>query len=509
MPSAETPAEGMRLYARALRRHWLLALAIVAVAAAAGYVVARASPTTYGATAKVLLDQQKQVDVVLGAGGYSTDPERELNTGVMLVTEEPIAAGVRDALKLPETPAALAAKVTAAIDRNSSIVSITARDASAKRAARIADGFAIAYRDYRARAAQSSMRDAIDTARRRLAELPAGSAEQTALGAELQRLEVAAAFRTGGVQVVRRAAAGPVSVRPRPVLSAFVGGVLGIVLAGLAIVILARTDDRVRDRRDLEAATGRPVVAMVPAGRRAARDVLTTLAVSMSPGRPDAPVPHVLLLTSAGPGEGTPEIGLGLADALGGVGRTIIVAEADLRAPALAAELGLDGSGGVAAILRGESSLERELIELEGADPGGPAVLVVPGGALSGLPQPLLAGERMADLVRAARRRADVVLLIGAPVGAVGDALPLVSLADGVVLVARLGITGVEELRGAMRALEGVGATPVGVVATIPPRRGLLAGSVRRIRALLRRSAPQEDMTRAAGAGGTQEATAG
>jgi Mrp family chromosome partitioning ATPase len=506
MPSVERPADSLRLYARALQRHWPLALAIVVVAALAGYAVARTSPRTYGATAKVLLDQQKPVDVLLGAGGYSTDPERELNTGVMLVTLEPVAAIVRDTLGLPETPAALAAKVSVAADSNSNIVSITARDASARRAARIADGFAVAYRGYRARAAQASVGDAITSARRRLGALPAGSAEATALQAELQRLQVAAAVRTGGVQIVRPAAGSGVSVEPRPLVSAFVGGSLGLVLAGLAIVLLARTDRRVRDRGALEAVAGKPVVALVPQHEPAARDALMTLAVSL---QRTGDAPTVLLLTSAGPGEGTPEVALGLAAAVAMLGRTSIVVETDLRTPEFAAQLGLDRPAGLGAVLRGESSLELELDLVEvAATPGagGAGAWALPAGAPAPLPQVLLAGERMEALVQAARELADVVILAGAPAGTAGDVLPLAALADRVLLVTRLGATEADRVRDAMRALDGVGAAPEGVVATTPPPRwrglaGLGIGA--------RRRTPHGETTRAPGAGGTQEVTAG
>ena len=504
MPSVERPADSLRLYARALQRHWPLALAIVVAAALAGYAVARTSPRTYGATAKVLLDQQKPVDVLLGAAGYSTDPERELNTGVMLVTLEPVAAIVRDTLGLPETPAALAAKVSVAADSNSNIVSITARDASARRAARIADGFAVAYRDYRARAAQASVGDAITSARRRLGTLPAGSAEATALQAELQRLQVAAAVRTGGVQIVRPAAGSGVSVEPRPLVSAFVGGILGLVLAGLAIVLLARTDRRVRDRGALEAVAGKPVVALVPPHEPAARDALMTLAVSLPrPGH----APTVLLLTSAGPGEGTPEVALGLAEAVAMLGQTSIVVEADLRTPAIAAQLGLDGLAGLAAVLRGESEFELELLEVtEAPDAGGAGAWALPAGAPAQLPQVLLAGERMEALVQAARELADVVILAGAPAGTAGDVLPLAALADRVLLVTRLGVTEADRVRDAIRALDGVGAAPVGVVATTRARRW--SGRVG-LGIDARRRTPHGETTRAPGAGGTQEVTAG
>jgi uncharacterized protein involved in exopolysaccharide biosynthesis len=96
----KTPGEALERYVSTLRRWWPLAAAIVLVAMLTAVVVAMGRPKSYEATAKVLLGQQRQVEMVLGTGDYSPDPERELNTSVQLITLEPIADGVRRALGL-------------------------------------------------------------------------------------------------------------------------------------------------------------------------------------------------------------------------------------------------------------------------------------------------------------------------------------------------------------------------------------------------------------------------
>jgi len=466
-----TPAESLGMYAAALRRWWPLAIALVAVAGLTGLAVAKQLPKSYDATSKVLLDRQRQVDALLGTSDFSPDPERELNTDVELITLEPIAADVRRSLALPESAAELAERVTTAVDRNSSIVSITVRDSRPARAAHIANAFATAYREYRARSARMSVGDAIASALARMRRLPLGP-QRTALRAELRRLRVAEAFQTGGVQIVDRASPSSASSRPRPLANALVGGFLGAVIAALAIVVLARTDRRVRSERDLEALTGRPVIARVPGQGSGAREALVTLAMSLSRPRTGQAPPGLVLLTSPGPREGTAEVALGLARALGTVGRSAIAIEADLREPSFARRLGLGTPGGLAGILRGEDDLDHQLAVLD----DGAAALAA--GAPCRLPQPLLAGERMAAIVEEACGRADVVLLAGAPVGVVGDALALAGLVDTVVLVARIGETRVDELDCAMRALTDVDAVPIGTVITRQPRGGRL-GAVR------------------------------
>ena len=57
--------------------------------------------------------------------------------------------------------------------------------------------------------------------------------------------------------------------RPRPALAGFMGGFLGLVIAAVAIVVLTRTDNRVRDERDVERLAGRPPRSLEDALRSA------------------------------------------------------------------------------------------------------------------------------------------------------------------------------------------------------------------------------------------------
>jgi capsular polysaccharide biosynthesis protein len=327
-----SPGADLGRYLATLQRRWPLAAAIVVVAAIAGYLVASLSPTTYAATSKVLLDQDRHVDTLLGTTGYAPDPERELNTGVLLITLEPIAADVRRSLDLRESAAALAARVSTATDRNSTIVSITARDADPEQAARIANAFAAGYRAYRRDTVRDSVEEALASARTQRSRLTDAS-ERRELDGQIRRLQAIAAFDTGGIEVVHRATAASATASPRPLVSALVAGFLGAVLAAVAIVVLTRTDNRVRREADLEQAVGRPVLALLR-DEGGAPEALLPVAVSLR--RP------VVLLTSPGPGEGATEVALGLTRAIDLTGRSAALVEADAAStplPSLAARI--------------------------------------------------------------------------------------------------------------------------------------------------------------------------
>jgi capsular polysaccharide biosynthesis protein len=482
---SNTPGQSLEPYVATLRRWWPLAAAIVLVATFAALVVSMARPKSYEATAKVLLGQQRQVDMVLGTGDYASDPERDLNTSVQLITLEPIADGVRRALDLNESASALVGRVTTAVDRNSNIVAISVRDAEAERAAVIANAFAAGYRDYRANAAQAAVQDAVASAQARLAQLESGP-ESDALRRELTRLEVAQAFQTGGVQIVHQATAASATSQPRPLTRGLVGALLGLVVAALTIVVLARTDRRAGGDDDLEEVTGVPVVGRIPHSGAAAADAMVTLALTLARGRAGRAPGGVLLLTSAGPDEGTPEVAFDLARALGAVGLKPIAIEADLRSPRFSEILGLEDTGGLAAVLDGTGDVDSELVVV------GAEAAVLPAGAATELPQTLLAGERMAAIVEEARERSDVVLIAGSPVGTFGDVLALAGLVHEVLLVARVDVSRPDELRRAVRALTAAGMPPAGVVSTVRPARRPLAAvlAARRRHSPAREAAP-------------------
>ena len=158
MPIREsTPADRMSTYWATLRRHTRLVAALVAAAVLAGIGVGLLAPKSYDATAKVLIGQRTQLDALLGASSYAPDPEREVNTSLELVALEPVAENVRRRLGLDVSAPALAGKLSAQIDRNSNVVSITVRDASPSEAARLANAFALGFREFAASSSQASI----------------------------------------------------------------------------------------------------------------------------------------------------------------------------------------------------------------------------------------------------------------------------------------------------------------------------------------------------------------
>jgi polysaccharide biosynthesis transport protein len=490
------------IYAATLRRQWALVALAVIVAGVSGFLVSSARPHTYEATAKVLLGEQGSVDALLGAGGRSPDQERDINTSVQLVGLDSIADRVRRRTGLRVSTASLLRRVTAAIQGNTDILDITARGADPKMAAATANAFAIEYRKFRTQSARATVDQALNEAERRLRHLGPG-ADRTPFGrrlaAEFNRLQILAAFQTGGVQIVRPATP-PASPSGRGGLeAATIAAALGMLLAGGLIVLFARADHRLHDEDDVERAVRLPVLASVPwrptrllAGRHAhgeryddaSHEAYGTLAARLGYSRIGM-APRVLLLASAGDGEATPAVTLDLARALRTIGRTVVAVETDLRAPRWADELNLQPSRGLAQLLMlGEETLESAIFDLAGSSAEMPAkcsstnggrALVLPAGLRTPQPQRLLAGNGMAGLVHDAWSRADFVLLAAPPFSRESEVLTVAALCDGALIIVRRGRTTEHDARRAKRSLEDIDVRIIGaVVAGAPARTAVL-----------------------------------
>lgn len=501
--AAATTVEGLGIYVATLRRQWSLVGLIVVAATAFGFLVASAKPASYDATARILLGQQGAVNALLGTSAPSADPERDLNTSVQLVGLDSIAGRVRRRIASSESPTSLLRRVRVAPDGNSDIVSITARDDDPRRAARIANAFAIEYSRFRTDSSRASVDAALEEAQQRMRDLGPKAAHSRfarRLADEVGRLQILAAFQTGGVQVVRHAAApsAPSGLSPRK--AAAIAALLGVIIACGLVVLMARTDHRLHDEDDVERAVGLPVLADVPrlrhsllgmsrTGDRPADDTTDaaylTLAARLGYGRVGA-APRAVLVTSPDDNASAPSVTLGLAAALRTISRAAVAIEADLRDPRWADELHLEPSAGLASVLLGEGTFESALFALPDGRVAPPATRgdgrawVVPAGAPVARPEALLAGNTMAALVEDAWSRHDFVLIAAPPMTQEGATLAVSALCDGALLVLRKGWTTEEAARRAQRSLEDVGVSLLGAVFTAAPRRARIGSASRR-----------------------------
>jgi Mrp family chromosome partitioning ATPase len=277
---------------------------------------------------------------------------------------------------------------------------------------------------------------------------------------------------------------GPVS---RGLIGAFLGFLLGV---GLAFVV-ERVDRRIRTRTEAETAFQLPVLAEVPEVKKSQRrdfelvahtaplsrfteafravrsSVLFTRAAmeaeaggatklngsngEVSGGtlfEPEHGEPLVVMVTSSSPGEGKTTTTANLAAVFAEAGSSVLVVNCDFRRPTIHRYFAVEDE-------------PRRVHETN--VPGVKVVTNVLSDPGSN-PSQVVAAQR--QVVAAARGRFDVILLDTAPLLAANDAVELVSSADMIVLVGRVGVTKSDNAAQCVDLLNRLDVPLAGVVLT-------------------------------------------
>jgi len=157
-----------------------------------------------------------------------------------------------------------------------------------------------------------------------------------------------------------------------------------------------------------------------------------------------------VLITSAIPGEGKTSTAANLAIVLARNGRRVLVVDGDLREPDIHTVLGVPSQPGLSEVLTGEASVEQALRCI---DPFG--LYCMPAGHPRSNPVPLLESTAMRSTLAVAEGAFEWVIIDSPPLNPFADAHCIASMADGVLLVVRWGVTPREELDHALTALKG------------------------------------------------------
>jgi len=174
---------------------------------------------------------------------------------------------------------------------------------------------------------------------------------------------------------------------------------------------------------------------------------------------------RTILVTSAGAHEGKSTVLINLGRAFLETGRRVLLIDADLRRPTVHRALQVPNEMGVAEMLRDGAVWPQAFKSVA------PGLSFLPAGVKAANPGALTASPHMTALLESAREQADIVLIDGPPALAVADCLPLCRQVDGVLLVARFGVTQRRNLLRAKELLQKVGANVLGVVVNGLSRR--------------------------------------
>lgn len=257
---------------------------------------------------------------------------------------------------------------------------------------------------------------------------------------------------------------------------------LGGLVVGIGLALVRHSlDTKVRSEEDIKSLSDAPVLAGLPAERvpsgegllsierdpygrhaEAIRRLRTNLLfVDVTTGQ------HSFVVTSSVPGEGKTTTAVNLALAMADAGTRTLLVDADLRSPAVAGTLGIEGTVGLTTVLLGQTTPD-EVIQQWGTS----GVHVMPAGAIPPNPSELLGSQPMEDLFATLVEDYDFVLVDSPPVMSVIDAVIVQKLTGGILMVVGHDRTKKRDLASAMKQLSTVEATVSGFARNFVAGRG-------------------------------------
>ena len=161
-----------------------------------------------------------------------------------------------------------------------------------------------------------------------------------------------------------------------------------------------------------------------------------------------------ILITSSIPQEGKSLVAANLACTLAlRTQQKVLLLEGDVRRPTQSKIFGIPAKAGICEWLNGERALVKSMYKLDG-----PGIWILPSGQATGESLDLLQSGRAIPLMEQLTDWFDWVVIDSPPILPMADTSIWTNMADGILLVARQGVTQKRQLR---RGLEAVGSQKV------------------------------------------------
>jgi capsular exopolysaccharide synthesis family protein len=484
----------VRDYATTLRR-WRSTIAVVTLAVvglAAVYTYTR--PPVYTADATILV---KPVQTSTEPGRVSdidAQTEMTIASSVDVAKEVSARLGVRD-------PRALVGHVSTSMTEGSQILTISFSAPSPDEARLGAQTFAEAYLNYRASVARDAIahlqasilssiteaKDKIEQLKNDIRDAAPESGEAQDLNSQLQiqsaylvnlQAQLGSFSVSSGLPgtIIDPAGRPTAQSSPNHPFDLASGLFIGLLLGAGAAFLREQMQRRVDSPEDVEDVLGVPALASVPRMTRLGRRRTAGLAVDRDPGgavaqayrllrtsllaaRERAGV-RVVLVTSAGAGEGKTTTAANVAATLAEIGAQVVLVSADLRKPTIHRVFGVSEKPGLNEVLAHGAKLGRAMRKTTIKN-----LRLVTSGSIERRTDPsnLLESPRMRSLLDELRT-ADWVIIDAPPVLGPTDALILSDLADGVLLVIDAPSTGERNAAAAARHISRAGGHIIGAV---------------------------------------------
>jgi receptor protein-tyrosine kinase len=468
-------------FLRILRRRKLVILLTFLGVTGAALALSLSKEKQYTASSSLLF-RDPAIDRTL----FKTYPPPNVDTATEAATNERLvklpAVAQRTAKRLgggPITSALVFSKIKVARQGQAQLLSVVATDHNPVFAAQLANTFAAEYINWRRDADRAIINRARQDIRRQLNAV-AEPNHQTLLRS-IQNLGVIAALQTGKAEQVSTAKPPSTPSSPKPVRDGILGAMMGLILGVSLALLVDRLDRRIKDPQELEETYNIPVIGAIPDSKalretKSMTDGELTLVPEGEAFRKlrarlryfnvDRDI-RSIVITSATAAEGKTVVAshLALAAAMGGQTKVLLL-EADLRKPSLVGRFELAPMPGLSELLTHDVGIPEVIqrIPVASAFNGAATLDVIVAGAIPPNPAELMESRKMGDLVDQLTGMYDLIVIDTPPVSVVSDAMPLVPLVSGVVVVSWIGKETRDAAMHLRRELESLSAPTLGVV---------------------------------------------
>lgn len=163
---------------------------------------------------------------------------------------------------------------------------------------------------------------------------------------------------------------------------------------------------------------------------------------------PDEKSCHIVGITSSVPASGKSLISSNLAFAIAKTNKKVLLIDGDMRLPTIAQKLGMRPKPGLSNILVSACEIDDAIQNFYGS------MDVIPAGDIPPKPSELLGSDRMKEVLEILSERYEYIIFDTTPITVVPDALALVKMLHGVIIVSRKDHDEKPALRETLRQLE-------------------------------------------------------
>jgi tyrosine-protein kinase Etk/Wzc len=285
----------------------------------------------------------------------------------------------------------------------------------------------------------------------------------TSLLNNVQQLKLVSAGEVGSVRIIDFAQQVTRPSKPKKKIILLAALFLGFLFGAALVAIKSKFSNGVRDAHFIERETGYSVFAKVPKGNpkgtkgtrplavvepddiavEALRALRSSLEFCMDEGmRPIIGVSGLI------PGVGKSFISVNLAALFAGLGKKVLLIDADLRKGRLHKEFGFKRSGGLSEVLLRETKLEDSIHTTDV-----PNLFVIPCGNVPSNPSELLGSRHYTDMIDELEKNYDLIIIDTPPIMLVTDAALACRQASQIVMVIEYNKHSIDAIQDGMNQL--------------------------------------------------------